>query len=135
MDPYKSPQIVDETKEPSAAEAPTPRRTFRWRVIPASLCWLFGGVTLLVVPFAVVNNWKYLSVNWADSLPWILLDIASLAKFPSMIGFSVALLYAGNHWMKGRWVFAIAFSIIPWLLMMALKETTEYLEAWAMSLS
>ncbi|WDI44197.1 hypothetical protein [Bremerella sp. P1] len=135
MDPYKSPQAVnDEPNQPAQASPPPPKRVFRWRVIPACICWLIGGLMLFAFPMAVWNNWKYLGVDLDGPLPWLLLDIVQMATILFFLGFGLALLYAGNRWIKGRWIWAIALTVIPWLLMAALKEVTEYLEHWALEM-
>src|SRR5690606_13024784 len=121
-----------EQKEQAFGDRPPPRR-FRWRVMPACLCWLLGGMMILLLPGAVYNNWEYLGIDFDQPLPWVLLDALKLAMFPMVAASGGALLYAGGRWMKGRWVAAIIFIVLPYGLIGWIEIAREFVMDWAIN--
>lgn len=135
MNPYEAPANPQWSKQGQVpAEEVIVSKPFRWRVIPASLSWLIGGFYLLILPFALHNNWRQLTIDFRQDLPWILVDISMLAVFPLILGLGIAFLFAGGRWMSGRWISAIALNVVPVLLWLGVSEVEDYLLAWAKSL-
>jgi hypothetical protein len=106
--PYERPEAVRALREALAVSAQHPRR-FRARLIPATFCFLFGGL---------------LSIAWLFG--WITL-IPVIARYGFVRGFSdrtgiwmllasptgPALLWAGWLWRRGKWLLAFVLTVTP----------------------
>jgi hypothetical protein len=97
--PYQPPRAPLAHKE---AQPDRPKKRFRLRIIPAALCFIYGGVgvccVLAILLISVVAALSGLARIRFDAIVlWV-------------VGYEIPcamLLVAGWHWLKGRWRWAI----------------------------
>jgi hypothetical protein len=103
--PYQSPTAPITQSQPADG---TRRRRFRFRYIPATLCFFYGGIGVLALLFlnvviaAFVGRSGSVGVNFG---PLALIDAGLTSYFAIWI-------FAGRLWLKGRWLYAVVTVVI-----------------------
>jgi hypothetical protein len=98
--PYQPP--VAPLIKPQPADG-TRRKRFRFRYVPATLCFFYGGIGLVALVFlnvvilAFVKRTGSASVNFG---PLLLIEAAMTAYFATWI-------FSGRLWLQGRWLYAV----------------------------
>ncbi|MEM7474184.1 MAG: hypothetical protein AAF483_04270 [Planctomycetota bacterium] len=131
MNPYESPESeeCDSNKPASDAE---PRR-IRWRLIPAVISWLIGGLGLAALPFGIANNLDTFSFSTDQAIVWILLDVLFLLTPVLFCGVCICYVAAGFRWMNRRWISAIVLTLVPYLSMLAFVAGVDWLREFALN--
>ena len=102
--PYKPPSIPLHEAQPAAA---APRKRFRYRLIPATLCFTFGGLCVAGWVFQVVAIAALIVRVGPARFNFGAMAIVLVGQ---LICFSLFLL-DGWFWLKGRWYRAVAVSV------------------------
>jgi hypothetical protein len=89
--PYRSP-VESSVRDESAVAAP---RRFRWRVIPVTLLYLYGGGMLMTVPCTLFASCSAIC-SWRSPTSLLLAEVMAMAS-------ASLLLVAGRQLWKGRW--------------------------------
>ncbi len=115
--PYQPPAApLTETAPPPAS----PRRRFRFRVVPATLCFVYGGFLAFafLVHIALIA-WLAARVGFGRiNVGTLLLTMAGLSTF------SALLLYAGWLFLRGKWLLAVASVTLAVGVGLVLDRTT-----------
>jgi hypothetical protein len=110
LNPYQSPQ------EPSPAVPATPPR-FRWRIIPATLCLIFGPLGFVVAVVMAIDTTIQISRHSGE------IDIAPLYsnRIMALAGILAyaALTFAGIFWLRGKWILAVVATLLCIIVMNA----------------
>lgn len=118
--PYRPPDTEFAAEQSGAA---TPRKPFRLRVIPATLCFVYGGVGFLALVMLAVVMTALVVRAGAERFNFLSMSIAFaglLACFSLVFG-------AGWLWLRGKWFRALAAVITGFGIGMAVQ--------WAMQSS
>jgi hypothetical protein len=118
--PYRPPETEFAAEQAGAA---APRKRFRFRVVPATLCFVYGGVGFLaLVMLAVVMTAQVVRAGSErfNFLPMSIAFAGLLACFSLVFG-------AGWLWLRGKWFRAMAAVIAGFGIGMAVQ--------WAMQSS
>ena len=94
--PYRPPDTEFAAEQAGAA---APRKRFRFRVIPATLCFVYGGVGFLVLVMLAVVMTALVVRAGAERFNFLPMSIAFaglLACFSLVFG-------AGWLWLRGKW--------------------------------
>lgn len=83
------------------------RDSFRFRVIPATVSWVFGTVVLIGIPFMAYRVWNRFPIKYPESLPFRLSCYLSVAAVPCFLLIGLLLIYSGKEWMRGKWLLAL----------------------------
>ena len=108
--PYETP---DTEFNPLPGETPKPR-PFRWRLIPAVLCWLIGGLGLLAISVWIANKLDTFQVDTNRETVWGFLDVTNFVLSVFFVAAaSVAYLIAGFGWLNGDGSLLPFFPLCP----------------------
>jgi hypothetical protein len=103
--PYQAPAAPLTRPQPADGRR---RKRFRFRYIPATLCFFYGGIGLAALLFvnvvvaAFVARSGSVSVNFG---PLVLVEAGMTAYFAMWI-------FAGRLWLRGRWLYAVVTVLI-----------------------
>ena len=98
--PYQPPTAP--LTKPQIADGPR-RKRFRFRLVPATFCFIYGGVGLLSLLFLNVMIGVEIARSGADRVnfgPLVLIEAAAAA-------YCAVWLWAGRLWLQGKWLYAV----------------------------
>jgi hypothetical protein len=138
MNPYEStnPILEDANKTTDAADKSgtlaTKRTGFRYRLIPATLCYLIGGLILVAIPIGIYANFDSdsIAIDFKAPTPYLLLDVFFLCAPVVFFFAGVLLLIAGKNWYRGNWWRAGGFTIAAVAVTQSFTFSIDYLETW-----
>ena len=97
-------------------------------MIPAALSWGFGGIVVMGIPFGIPYVLKMLhesqEVDWTERISlylWMLTPVFMLLS-------GCLNLYAGWHWIQGRWRLALLLNAVGYGIMFV-PETLQQVAA------
>jgi hypothetical protein len=106
--PYKPPSApLTQTEPPSSA------KWFRWRYIPAAICFFYGGLGVLAVLLLLVVSVMLIARLGTSRIRF---DAMVLSIMMSGIGFGMFLV-AGRSWLRGKWVRALVLTVAALVLL------------------
>jgi len=118
--------MVDDLNSNKPSELPI-RRSFRWRLIPATFFFLMGAASILgavvMVSMAIFVNLRY---GWIVPHPdtptrnQAALTLENLTRWQINFWFGVGAIGAAISWLRGRWRSAWALTGLLWLMMVLL---------------
>lgn len=86
-------------------------RQFRWGIIPATMSWCIGVLSLLSVPFGTYHTIGMLPFDANASLEERMSTYALIAMTPVMLISGCLHVMSGNRWLCGRWITALLLNI------------------------
>jgi predicted benzoate:H+ symporter BenE len=99
--------------------------SFRYRIIPATVSWVFGTVILIGIPFMAYSAWNRFPMEFPESQPYRLSCYLAVAAVPCFLLMGLLLIYSGKEWMRGKWLLAIIPYAIAATLMGILERYRE----------
>jgi hypothetical protein len=131
VNPYQSPR-ADTYDPPPPAVASQSRRLFRWRVIPVTLLYLYGGSALLV-GMGGLGELAFFIAFPRRSMPFhSLFALSSICLAATAVG--GVLLYAARVLWQGRWRRAGILFLVGLAAAAGMGPAGMFLRGWLSSL-
>ncbi len=103
--PYQPPEAP---LNESLAGATPPRKRFRFRIIPATLCFFYGGSFVIVV-VVQIGLIIWLAAQFGISR----INFGTLAIIMGgLVLYTAAILFSGWFWLKGKWRWAVSSIVL-----------------------
>jgi hypothetical protein len=118
--PYQPPKIDVVDEHPSGAR---PRKRLRIRLIPATLCFVYGGIGLAGCAFLAVTAITVIARVGPERFHLVRMFVA----FAVLCGVFGLVVGSGWLWLRGKWLGAAAALVMAFLVGLAERTVIESL--------